>query len=269
MRAPSRGFKLYPMTDVGQRSAPHREVRRWLAWSAFATVLLYMLPFGRLLAWPLVLLSSFVHELGHGVVAMLVGADFNSLQVFPDASGVAQHAGAPGRLAQAAIAMGGLVGPSFGAAVGFLAARKGSWSRAAWGILALTLLVLAVTVLRGLTTFVFATMVFALAAWIIRKATPSQAQALTAFFATQLALSVLSRADYLFTDVAQTGSGTMPSDVAVIADALLGPYWMWGTICGAMSLAVTGLGLWVAGRAPRPPRSRRPRFRFLRRREPK
>lgn len=252
---------MYMMRESRHEEAPHRDVRRWLAWSAVATVLVYMIPFGRLIAWPLVLLSSFVHELGHGLVAVVVGASFKSLQVFPDASGVAQHTGAPGRLAQAAIAMGGLVGPAFAAAVGFLAVRKSSWARTVWFIVAAGLAVLAVTVLRGLTTFLFAGMVFALAIWIVRKATPDHARGITAFFATQLALSVLSRGDYLFTDVAQTGSGAMPSDVAVMASALVGPYWIWGALCGALSLAITGLGLWLAGRAPRPPRSRRSLFR--------
>lgn len=269
MRAGTRRYILVAMTHSGTRSAPHRDVRRWLAWSAFATVVLYTIPFGRLLAWPLILLSSFVHELGHGLVATLVGADFQSLRVFPDASGVAQHTGAPGRLAQAAIAMGGLVGPSFASALGFLAARKSSWSRAAWAVVAVTLLLLGITVLRGLTTFIFAAMLLALAAWIVRKATPSQAQGATAFFATQLALSVLSRADYLFTDVATTGSGTMPSDVAVIASSLVGPYWMWGAVTGLISLAAVGLGLWLAGRAPRPPRNRRRRRRLFRLSDPK
>jgi hypothetical protein len=269
MHAPSRGYTLYAMSAFDQRRAPHHEVRRWLAWSAVATVVLYVIPFGRLLAWPLVLLSSFVHELGHGTVAVLVGADFQSLQVFPDASGVARHAGSPGRLAQAAIAMGGLVGPSFAAAAGYLSARTSSWSRAARSLLAFALVVLSVTVLRGFTTFAFVAMLLALAAWIVCKATPTQTQFATAFLATQLALSVLSRADYLFTDVAQTGSGTMPSDVAVMASSLVGPYWFWGAICGVVSLAVTGTGLWLAGRAPRPRRPRRSRGWTFRRSESK
>jgi Peptidase M50B-like len=69
------------------------------------------------------------------------------------------------------------------------------------------------------------------------------AQISLVFLATQLALSVFSRADYLFTDVAVTGGGTMPSDTAVIATALGGTYWLWGLACGAFSLAVLGAGV--------------------------
>ncbi len=75
------------------------------------------------------------------------------------------------------------------------------------------------------------------------RASGDAAQVLAAFVGVQLALSVYSRGDYLFTDVARTGAGTLPSDVAHMADALFLPYWFWGAVCGAFSLAVLAAGL--------------------------
>jgi hypothetical protein len=46
-------------------------------------------------------------------------------------------------------------------------------------------------------------------------------------------------------EYAQTASGRMPSDVTQMANALVGPYWLWGAMCGVFSLAVLGVGLWV------------------------
>ena len=54
---------------------------------------------------------------------------------------------------------------------------------------------------------------------------------------------VFSRADYLFTDVAHTGAGPAPSDVAYMAEALFLPYWFWGLFCGGLSLAILWAGL--------------------------
>ena len=45
--------------------------------------------------------------------------------------------------------------------------------------------------------------------------------------------------DYLFTE--STGVG--PSDVDQMADALLLPYWFWGIVCGAISVAVLMMGM--------------------------
>ena len=70
-------------------------------------------------------------------------------------------------------------------------------------------------------------------------------QLVLVFFAVQLALSVFSRGDYLFTPVARTAEGNMPSDVGQMADALWLPYWFWGLVCGAFSVAVLVVALWA------------------------
>ena len=52
---------------------------------------------------------------------------------------------------------------------------------------------------------------------------PRFSQTTLLLLAVQLALSVFSRGDYLFTNVALTSAGPMPSDVAVMSDALFLP----------------------------------------------
>jgi hypothetical protein len=37
-----------------------------------------------------------------------------------------------------------------------------------------------------------------------------------------------------------------------MAEALGGPYWMWGAVCGAFSLLVLALGVWTFLRSTRP-----------------
>jgi hypothetical protein len=69
------------------------------------------------------------------------------------------------------------------------------------------------------------------------------AQTVLVFLAVQLSLSVFSRGDYLFTEVAHMADGPAPSDVANMASALFLPYWVWGALCGAFSVAVLALGL--------------------------
>src|SRR5690349_22756148 len=92
-----------------------------LAGAAILTLLLYAIPGGRTLARPLVLLATFVHELGHGIVAMLVGGSFKRLSVYADASGVAAYEGRFSPLARAAIAAGGPLAPPVLAAALFVA----------------------------------------------------------------------------------------------------------------------------------------------------
>ena len=43
------------------------------------TVALYLVPYGRYVAYPLLLLSTFAHEMGHGLTALVMGGTFESL----------------------------------------------------------------------------------------------------------------------------------------------------------------------------------------------
>ena len=72
---------------------------RVLAFSVVLTAVLYAIPFGRTIAWPLVLISTLAHELGHGLAAAVLGGHFYSLRLYADASGVALWGGPFGRVA--------------------------------------------------------------------------------------------------------------------------------------------------------------------------
>ena len=92
-------------------------------------------------------------------------------------------------------------------------------------------------------TFGFAfTLVLAAVLLLIAVRFPRLSQMAILLLAVQLALSVFSRGDYLFTSMALTSSGPMPSDVAVMSTALFLPYWLWGLVCGGISVALLLLG---------------------------
>ena len=223
--------------------------REVLLISTAVTLALYLIPQGRYVAYPLLLLSTLVHELGHGLTALLVGGSFHRLEIWPDGSGAAHWSGRVGAVRQAMVAAGGLVGPAIAAAVGFAAGRSARGAQILWYALAAGLGLALLLVVRNFFGFVFVALLAALAAVIAGKARGNWPQLLLVFFSVQLALSVFSRADYLFTPVAQTARGPLPSDAAQIAKALIGPYWFWGAFCGAVSLAALTYGITVAWRA--------------------
>ena len=195
--------------------------------------------------WPLLLLSTLVHELGHGLAAVFVGGDFVSLEMFADGSGVAATAHSGGRTARAFISAGGLVGPAIVAGGLFVAARTERRARLVLGVLAGVLVMATVLVVRNLFGVAYVLLLSGLLAAVVRFGSAWIAHLVLVLLAVQLSASVFSRGDYLFTPVARTGAGNMPSDVALIADALLLPYWFWGGLCGLFSVAVLLLGTWL------------------------
>ncbi|HKY90568.1 MAG TPA: M50 family metallopeptidase, partial [Nevskiaceae bacterium] len=221
----------------------------YLAAAAALTLALYLVPHLAIVARPLALLSTIVHELGHGLTALALGGELHRLYVWPDGSGVAQFSGAFGRLAHATTAAGGLLGPPFGALALFLASRSPTAARRGLGTFTVLLAVALALWVRNPFGLVFVGALCAVLGVIAWKASPHAAQVVAAFLAMQLTLSVFSRADYLFTATASTGAGLTPSDTAQIADALLLPYWFWGGLIACASLAILAIGLKSVARA--------------------
>ncbi len=221
------------------------------------TAVLYAVPQLHVVAYPLILIGTLVHELGHGVAALLVGGSFESLRVYADGSGIAKVGHGGGNASQAIIAAGGLVGPAIAAAFLFPMARRVGGARWALGAVGVTLFIALLLFVRngfgiGLTA-ALATVSLVIAvkgpAWL--------AQLALIFLAVQLSLSVYSSWDYLFTEQAQTAAGAHPSDTAKMAEALVLPYWFWGAVCGAFSIVVLAAGSWLLVRSDRATRRER------------
>ena len=232
-------------------SISSRQARTALVVSIGLTVALYWLPLGSTLAYPLVLLSTLAHELGHGIAAILVGCDFDAFVLYSDGSGAAMTSGTPGRFASAFISAGGLVGPAIAAAGCFIVGQRGRMARSALMLIGVLLVIALVMVIRNVFGWFFVGSVAAICLWSGLKARVDTCQVVVLFVGVQLALSVFSRSDYLFTSTARTAIGNQPSDVAQMADALFLPYWFWGVACGGFSLLVLFWGLRTFLRATR------------------
>jgi peptidase M50B-like protein len=219
-----------------------RRTTRVLAATMAVTALLYLLPFGRTLAWPLVLISTLAHELGHGLAAVVLGGHFHALRIQPDASGVALWSGPLGRFATAAVAGAGLVGPAAAAFLLLVLGREPRRARQVLAALGAALCVVAILLARNSFGFGF-TLLLGTAFLLVALRAPRASQTVVMLVAVQLGLSVFSRADYLFMPMALTPAGPMPSDVSVMAHALLLPYWFWGVLCGTLSVLLLFAGL--------------------------
>ena len=223
----------------------HQKARTALLIGVAASVAVLFLPhpYYGWVAWPLMLLSTLFHEMGHGIAAVLTGNSFNSFQMWGNGSGLASISSSGGRLDSAIISAGGLVGPAMVAMLLFwLGKREHGGRRGLLGIsvaLGLALLL----VVRNSFGFVFIGSFAAACLAIALLTSLSTARVALLFLAVQLSLSVFSRGDYLFVKEANTSAGVFPSDVSNMATALFLPYWFWGAACGAFSLFVLFLGL--------------------------
>lgn len=211
----------------------------------------WQLPYGPQLLYPLSLLATFAHEMGHGLTAIVVGEEFDYLLLHADGSGLAVWRGNPGRLARAAIAAGGLLGPSIAGASLLLFARSPRLVRLLLIVLAAGLAFCVLMWVRNLFGIAFllgtAAVLAAGARWLGDAAASFGLRLLTAV----LCLSWFRDLGYMFSAQVVVAGAVLPSDSAVIADALWLPYWFWGALVAALSMVVLLFGLWAVAPSTR------------------
>lgn len=233
-----------PALPLSPEAALVKRARLLLLGSAAVTFALYMIPYGEYIAYPLLLISTAIHELGHGVAAELSGGDFVKFMMWSNGSGVAYHTSDGGDLARAFVSAGGLCGPAVLAGAFFVAGRTPKWSRIALGGFGAALALAMILVVRNGFGLAFVGALAAISLGLAIWGRAELSQLAIVFLAVQLALSVYSRGDYLFMQWADTGAGRMPSDSQHMAEALAGPYWLWGGVCALFSAAVLLGGSW-------------------------
>lgn len=177
-----------------------KNAARVFAISLLLTALLYAVPNGRTLAWPLVLVSTLVHELGHGLTAALLGGSFESLAVYPDASGVAAWRGSFGRVATAAVAGAGLVGPPVAAFLLIVLGRHERRARLLVGVLGAGLLAVTLLLVRNPFGFAFTSLLAAAFILVALRASRLSQTVIVAPHGAVRALGVLSERLSLYED---------------------------------------------------------------------
>ena len=88
-----------------------------------AVIVLLNVPYGHFVLYPFELFSTWVHEMSHGMMALLLGGRIDWLKVFPDGSGLARTFGGGGRFGSAAVASAGYLGTALVGGL-LLAARR-------------------------------------------------------------------------------------------------------------------------------------------------
>lgn len=71
----------------------NQQILTLIGWAGLFTLVIAIIPGLNLINYPFRLLLTIVHELGHGLAALLTGGEFIRFQISPDGSGLAYTAG--------------------------------------------------------------------------------------------------------------------------------------------------------------------------------
>ena len=216
-----------------------------LVLAGLVVVMLPALPFGTYLIYPFVILTTWFHEMGHGLTALMLGQQFQQLMIFANGSGVAQsQIGADASpFTLAAIAAGGPLAPSLVGALLILAsAHPRLWRRALWLTVAAIFASVIIWV-RSVVGYSVLPLVAATLAVIAWRASPGFTRFTLQFLGVLAAMSMLRDANYLLTERAVIEGQAMLSDTGQIAAELGLPHWFWAGVIVILSGVMVGAAL--------------------------
>lgn len=220
----------------------------WLIAAAVASSLLWQVPSGDYILYPFTILATWFHEMGHGLAALLLGGQFQQLQIFSNGSGVAYHSGGLflGPVGRAIVAAAGPMGPPIAGAILILASRSFKTASLSLKILGGFLIVSAIIWVRSLFGLVAIPLLGLIILAIAFKSARWVQGFAIQFLGVQACVSTFHQLDYIFS--ANAGPGLL-SDSAQIQQQLFLPYWFWGGLMAAASLVILVQSLRIAYRS--------------------
>lgn len=228
-----------------------------LVLAGLVVVMLPALPFGNYLIYPFVILTTWFHEMGHGLTALAMGQEFRQLMIYPSGSGVAESRVAvdAGGLTFAAIAAGGPLAPCVAGSLLIIAsAHPRVWRPVLWAVAAAILASVVIWVRSpvGYAMLPLVASVLALVAW---RARPALTRFTLQFLGVLAAMSMLRDFHYLFTENAVIEGQAVLSDTGQIAAVTGLPHWLWAGLILLVSAVMVGgtLKYALAEKRLRPP----------------
>lgn len=202
--------------------------------------MVWHLPYGNYILYPFTILTTWLHEMSHGLCALLLGGIFNNIDIYPDGSGLAYYGFTLPRdnLKHAFVASGGTIEASV---LGALLVVSSGYCRLTKVILILMGYLMSFSVIYLLSSLfgIIAISILAISTLgIAFFGAVSLRQFLVQVFGIMSCVGVYREFPCLFTKSVLVNGKLLLSDTEQIAQALFFPYWFWGSL-----IVLTSVGL--------------------------
>jgi len=189
------------------------------------------------LGQPFRLLATWVHELGHGLGAIISGGSFDQMIITPQFSGLA-HTFTGNDWERVVVLLGGLLGPAIAGAVMLILSRRLDQSRLALFLLA-GALVATLFLWAGDNFTRFSMLGFALVVSLIAfKAWPWVVAVAAHIIALAFCLNAVADFSYFFMNSADVGNYAGKSDTSALAEIIGGPHLFWALVPSILSILI-------------------------------
>jgi hypothetical protein len=197
---------------------------------AILSILIWHVPGGYYIIYPFTILSTWFHEMGHGLTALILGGQFQHIEIFPDGSGLASFSGSLylGNIGRALVAAGGPLGPTLVGIALISATKHEKITIYLLPIFASLLFISVFLLIQGLFGIIIILLISIILFYIAFRMEIKWKLLTLQFIGIQACLSLYMNIEYLFMEGAIVGGVQYRSDVGVMENALIVPYWIWG-----------------------------------------
>jgi len=209
-----------------------------LIFAAVIFLILNRLPFGHYIQWPFIIITTFIHEMGHGLSAIITGGKLVQIELYQNGSGIARIQTIAG-WRQAVIAAGGLLAPSIAGGLFIIAGKSRQASSRVFlvfSVFVLTCCALWVRSVFGLLILVPTGILFLL---LSTKGSARLQHFVIQFMGVHMLVDTFTRTmSYLFSKTAYVAGQDRHSDTATIAQHFIGGHLLWACI-------IAGFSIWI------------------------
>lgn len=227
--------------------------------AAIILVLIWRTYYGYYILYPFTILGTWFHEMGHGIMSMIVGGSFLKLEIFNNGSGLAYSSYLDSNfyfnknIALGLVSAAGLFGP---AVIGsFLILMSKTYKRSKIMLYLLSIVMLISVVIWVRTTVGVAVILFLgiLILFIAIKGNETLQQLIVQFLGVVACIDTYKQINYLYTkSFVKDGVETL-SDTGNMAERIGFTYNFWATVVLVLSFAMLLYSLFLRNRIKRNP----------------
>ncbi|MGB1039457.1 MAG: M50 family metallopeptidase [Flavobacteriales bacterium] len=218
---------------------------------AILTVFIWRFYYGYYILYPFTIMGTWFHEMGHGIMAIIVGGDFVKLEIFPNGSGLAWN-----RLptdispyARALVSAAGLFGPPVVGSILILMSKSFKKSKIILYILSISMIISVAIWVRTTVGVVVISSLGLVFLFIAIKAKPMIQQFVVQIIGIMACVDTYKQIGYLYTErVTVGGQEESWSDTGSITAQLGMSYSFWGTLILIISFIMLIYSLYLRNR---------------------
>ena len=223
---------------------------------AFLIVFVWRFYYGYYILYPFTIMGTWFHEMGHGIMSLIVGGNFEYLEIFENGSGLAHSSYYDSdfyfnkNVALSMVTAAGLFGPPFVGSLLILMSKNFKKSKIILFILSVSMLLSVVIWVRTTVGVVVILSLGLLFLFIATKAKPIIIQLAVQIIGVMACVDTYKQIGYLYTEKVNVGGvdGRL-SDTASIASRLGMTYSFWGTLILIISFIMLIYSLYLRNRS--------------------